>query len=114
MNLGIKIAAFIITAGLVGAVSIYIGLFVLVALNGFSESDGGPGILLYLVWAFLGVIISGVLSVLAVYYLAEKKEFNIIVSGLISIVIFIIFGVLFNIVGGIAGVLFADALRRFS
>jgi hypothetical protein len=106
-----KIATFLITALINAAVSFVMFFMLLLAMNGFHESDALPGLLLYIVWGLLSAIITGVLGILLANYLATKKSLNKIAATVISTVIFIIVGGVSVAVSFFAAVLLASAMR---
>ena len=77
MNIAVKIIIFIITSGIVGAASIFMFGFMIVAMNGFQENDALYGIYLFMVWAVVVSVLTGVLGVVAAHFLAEKKIFTL-------------------------------------
>ena len=106
-----KITALLMTAILNGVIGAGLAFFLLIAMNGFSESQAMPGLILFIIWVVLTSIITGVLSFLTTKYLINKKFLSAIVSGLIAVVIFVIIGGIFNIIGSFGAILVATALR---
>ena len=106
-----KIATLLITAIVNGIIGVILFFFLLIAMNGFSERQASPGLILFIVWVVLTLIIAGVLSFLTVKYLIAKKSLSAIVSALISMAIFVIVGGISNVVGLLATILLATALR---
>ena len=105
-----KIAAFFITLLINIAAGVAIFFFMLVALNGFSESDASYGLGTYIA---LAVIVSFSMSAGAtlVAHLFLKRKFHGAAACLIAVGIFSVGGVALKIVCGIVGVLIADYVR---
>ncbi|HEX8248666.1 MAG TPA: hypothetical protein VF599_10870 [Pyrinomonadaceae bacterium] len=106
-----KIATFLITALANAGISFVMFFMLLLAMNGFHESDATPGLLLYIVWGLLSAVITGVLGILLVNYLAVKKSLNKIAATAICSLIFIIVGGVSVAVSFFAAVLLASAMR---
>jgi hypothetical protein len=106
-----KITTFLIIA-LVNAGLGFVSFFMLLlAMNGFHENDAMPGLLLFIVWGLLSAIVTGVLGILLVNYLAVKKSMNKIGSAVLSIVIFVGVGGVSTVVSFFAAVFLASAMR---
>ena len=110
-----KIAAKIVTFLLTLLVNSGIGFFMFGALilgmNGFpSAKSAEPGIILYTVWAIVSTIIVSVLSVIAVYFLDDKKRVNSWLAALISFLAFSVTGGISIVIGWAAGLMFASYL----
>jgi len=107
----IKATTFLVTALInigIGAVLFFI---LIISLNGFTEEQAAPGLILFIVWALLCSLVAGILSFLSVKYLIENKSFNSLLAALSAIAIFIIIGALVNFVGIIAAVILTSAMR---
>ena len=68
-----KVAAFLITLLgniLIGAILFF---FLLLALNGFSEKQATPAIILYIIWALIFSILSAGLSVWTLIFLVNNQ-----------------------------------------
>lgn len=111
MNIAVKITTFIITSGIVGLISFFLFGFMIIAMNGYTEADASYGIYLFMIWAFLGSLLAGILGVAAAHFLEKKKNLHIAVAGLISTVAFVIIGIIINFVGVIAGIATAEIVR---
>ena len=106
-----KIATLLMTAILNGIIGAILFFFLLIAMNGFSERQATPVLILFIVWIFLTSVITGVLSFLTTKYLINKKSLSAIVSGLMAVVMFVIGGGVLNIIGFFGAILLATALR---
>jgi hypothetical protein len=106
-----NIATLIITAILNGIIGAVVFFILLISMNGFSERQATPGLLLFIIWVVLTAIMAGVLSFLTVKYLIDKKSMGAIVAALMAVTIFTIIGGISNIVGMLAAILLATALR---
>ena len=79
------------------AISIYVGFFLLLGLNGFSDSQTTSGLVFFVFLVTFSGIFCGLLSVLIVYILSDKKSLNqylasliaVIVSGLVSLCVLV-------------------------
>lgn len=85
--------------------------FMIIAMNGFQESDAEWGIYLFTLWAAVGALFSAVSSYFGVSYLVNRKKINVYLAGLISILIFSVVGGIVNSVGVVAGLITAEVVR---
>lgn len=106
-----QILNFLVTAIINIGIACVLGIFLLIALNGFSESQANPGLILYIVWTLLTALITASLSVLAAKYLIGKKSFTPLGAIAISAPIFIVVGGIVSVVGIFASVILIEALR---
>ena len=105
-----KILAALITLLINIAIGVVIFFFMLLAMNGFSESDATYGLGAYIVLALLVSLSMSVLSVVVVHGLM-KRQFRGAVAALIAIPIFSIVGAGLKIVCSIIGVSIAEYVR---
>ena len=105
-----KIAAFIITFLINVAIGVVIFFFMLIGMNGFSESDANYGLGTYILLALVVSILMSILAVVTVNLLM-KRNFGGAVAALISIPVFSIVGGGLKIVCSIIGLLIADYVR---
>ena len=61
------------------------GFFLLVALNGFSESDGLPGLITTLVCNIAGIIASAIMAWKLPRWLVERFNWNRILAVVVSV-----------------------------
>ena len=82
----------------------------LLAMNGFSESDASYGLITYIV---LGVLISLLMSTCAalLVHVLLKRGFSKIASGFIAIPIFSVLGGILKIGCSVIGVMVAEYVR---
>lgn len=106
-----QILNFFITAIINIGIACVLFIFLLIVLNGFSESQADPGLILYVAWALLTALIAATLSVLTAKYLIGKKSFKPFSAIAISSPIFIIVGGAASFVGIFAAVLLIETLR---
>jgi hypothetical protein len=106
-----KIATFLITALVNAGLSFVMFFMLMLSMNGFHENQAMPGLLLFIVWGLLSAIITGILSFLLANYLATKKALAKIWAALISMTIFILVGGVSTVVGFLAAIFLASALR---
>ncbi|MDI1243227.1 MAG: hypothetical protein PSX80_15035 [bacterium] len=105
-----KILAFLITLILNIAIGIAVFFFMLIAMNGFSESDANYGLVTFIVLAVLVSSLMALLAAAAVGLLA-KRGFKTVTASLIGIGSFTILGLVLKAVCSIIGVLIADFVR---
>ncbi len=111
MNLAVKIAVFLVTGGIVGAISFFLFAFMLLAMNGYSESDAEYGLVLFVIWAVVVTVVAGVFAVLGAHLLEKRHQFHFATSALISCVIFIVIGSVANCIGVGCGILVSEIVR---
>jgi len=106
-----KVVIFLITAlGNIG-IGIMLFFFLLLALNGYSEKQAKPGLILFIIWVSLFAAVAAVCAVLSANFLTTKKSLNWIAASLVSILIFVVIGAILNFVGMVAAVILTEALR---
>jgi uncharacterized membrane protein len=109
-HMAAKLAALFITLLINITVGAAIFAFMLLAMNGYSESDATWGLATFLV---LGIVVT--LSMSAAAYLAVqsmiKRNFNAAVSALIAIPIFSVTGAGLKIVCSFIGVSISEYIR---
>ena len=105
-----KISAFIVTLLINVAFAIVILLGMIVAMNGFSESDATWGLGSFIVLAFFVAILA---SVGAVFLTATllKKQIGPVISAITAIAVFSIAGVILEIVCSLLGIGVAEFVR---
>jgi len=105
-----KIATLLTTFVLNLAVGAVILLFLLVAMNGFSESDATWGLGVFVVLALL-VSLSASVGAFFLTGTLIKRNFGQVASALIAVPIFSIVGIGLEIVCALAGVGVAEYVR---
>lgn len=105
-----KIVAFIITLLANVAIGVAVFFSMLVAMNGFSESDANYGFGAYIPLALLVSLAMSAAAAFAVHLLM-KREFRGSIAALIAVPVFSVIGGGLKIVCGIIGVLIADFVR---
>jgi O-antigen/teichoic acid export membrane protein len=108
--MGAKIAALLVTltAGLAGGVAIL--FFMLVAMNGYSESDATWGLGIYILLALVASVSMGFVAFFVTGRLI-KREFSSVIASLITIAIFSLVGFGLEIVSSLIGVGIAEFVR---
>lgn len=106
-----KIATFLITALANACIGLFMFFALIMSLNGFSESQAMPGLVLFIIWSVIFTIITGVLGILLANYLATKQSMNKFVAALVSILAFILVGGVISVVGFFAAVFLVSAMR---
>lgn len=105
-----KIAAFFITLLVNVVIGVVVFFFMLLAMNGFHESDATYGFVTYIVLALLVSLTMSAGASFAVHVLL-RREFRGWVSALIAIPIFSVIGGVLKIACSFIGVLVADYVR---
>lgn len=105
-----KIIAALITliANIAGGVVFF--FFLLIAMNGLSESDANWGFGAYIILAIIVTLLMSTGAFLLVPFL-QKKQFSGVVSALIAIPVFSIVGVGLKFVCCLIGIGIADYVR---
>jgi hypothetical protein len=105
-----KLAALLVTLLINIAVGVAIFFFMLLAMNGYSESDAMWGLGVYIV---LGLTVSVTASAGAFFtvQLLIKRKFNQALSALIAVPIFSVIGAGLKIVCSFIGVLTSEYVR---
>ena len=105
-----KLIAAIVT-GLVNlAAGIMVFFFMLLAMNGFSESDANYGIVTYMILGVSATILMAVSAVLTVHLLL-KRNWGAAGSAILAIVVFSALGAGLKVISSIIGLLVADFVR---
>lgn len=105
-----KIIAFIVTLLINTASAIIILFGMLVAMNGFSESDATWGLGVYIVIAFAAAILMGAAAVFFAGLLL-KRQLHAAVSAILAILGFSVAGVAIDIVASLIGIGVAEYVR---
>lgn len=105
-----KIVASILTLILSLAAGTVVLLFLLLAMNGYSESDAMWGLGVYAALAIAASIVMGFGAFLTAGFL-QKKQFGAVASVLIPVILFSIIGVLADTLCGLIGVGVAEFVR---
>jgi hypothetical protein len=106
----VKLASFFLTLLINIAVGVVIFFFMLLAMNGFSETDAEYGLAAYIILALLVSLVMSVGAALTVPFLM-KRQFHSAIAVLIIVPAFSIAGALLKIACSIIGVLIADYVR---
>ncbi len=107
----IKIIAALITVAVNAGAAVVIFLFMLLAMNGFHESDAGWGLGAYIAIAAGVTLLMGI-SAFAGVHLLTKRGFSRGLAVIISIAACSIVGVIAEVVSSVGGVAIADFVRR--
>ncbi len=105
-----KIIAFVITLLTNVAIGVVVFFLMLLAMNGFSESDANYGLATYIALALLVSFAMSTAASLSVHLLM-RREFRGWVAGLIAVPVFSIIGGGLKVVCSIIGILIADYVR---
>jgi hypothetical protein len=105
-----KIIAFVITLLANVAIGVAVFFFMLLAMNGFSESDATYGFVAYIA---LALVVSLAMSAAAAFavHLLMKRDFRGSIAALIAVPVFSVVGGGLKIGCSIIGVLVADYVR---
>ncbi|CAN5363423.1 hypothetical protein BH20ACI2_BH20ACI2_08230 [soil metagenome] len=82
----------------------------LMAMNGYSESDAMWGLGAYIALAFLITLGMSILAAFSVKRLQDRK-FNTVVAVLVTVAAFSFVGTLLNVICGFVGVIAAEIIR---
>ena len=105
-----KMIAAILTFLLNASAGVVLFFFLLLSMNGFSESDANYGFGAYIALAVLVTLAMSALAALGVHLL-QRKNFGGVAAVLLSVLLFSIAGSLLKIACAVAGVLVADFVR---
>ena len=105
-----KIITFFITLAINICIGAAVFFFMIIAMNGFSESDATYGIVTYIVLALIVSLVMSLAAALTVAILMKRK-FGGVSSSFIAIPIFSVIGAALKMVCSIIGVLVADYVR---
>lgn len=109
--MGAKIAAFLLTTITCLAAAVFLFFAMLLAMNGYSESDGLWGIGAFAILAVLTALLSGGGAVLMTNRLMAK-QFGTASSLLIAVPVFSIIGSILEVLCSIIGLLVAEFVRK--
>ena len=107
-----KVAAAIANVLVQIAAALFVGFMLLIGLNGYSEQQATPGLLLYIILALASALGVGAASFWTIARLAEKTSLGNFGAAAIAFVIYIIVGVTVLIVTAFAAVILIEALRK--
>lgn len=110
-EMNVKIVAAIITFVLSIAICVVIFAVMLVAMNGFSESDANWGILLYLILALMTTVLMSVGAAIFAGRLG-KRSIHVAIIVLSSSSVFTLIGAVLLSLSALAGIVAADIVRR--
>ena len=105
-----KIIAFLVTLVINIAAGVVVFFFMLLGMNGFSESDANYGLGTYIVLA-AAVSLLMATGAAGLVHILSKRKFRGIVSALIAIPVFSVAGAGLKIVCSIVGIFVADYVR---
>ena len=108
--MGTKIATFIITLLINIVIGVVVFFFMIIAMNGFSESDANYGLGAYIV---LAIMVSLLMAAAAAFttHLLMKRAFRGWTAALIAVPVFSMIGGALKFVCSIIGLLIADYVR---
>lgn len=105
-----KIISAVITLVLNVSAGVVVFSMMLLAMNGFSESDANYGLGTYIILAILVSLLMASLAA-ATVHLLMKRNFRSVSASLIGIGSFTVVGIVLKVVCSIIGVLVADFVR---
>jgi len=107
----IRIIAFTFTA-LIQLASAAVGfLILLLAMNGYSESQAEPGLILYIALGLGSSLVLGLASAFLVKRLAERRSWGSLAAAVISVFGSSILGVLIIVVSFFAAIMLTELMR---
>ncbi|HLA94279.1 MAG TPA: hypothetical protein VK612_01065 [Pyrinomonadaceae bacterium] len=105
-----KIIAFFLTMLINIVADVAVFFVMLMAMNGYGESDAIYGIVSYIALAVIvTLLMSSAAAILA--HILIKLEFGSFVSALIAVIVFSVTGVVLKIVCGLIGIGIAEFVR---
>ena len=107
----LKAATFLITTLINIGVGAALFFILIISLNGFTEDQSAPGLILFIVWALLCSLAAGIFGFLSAKFLTEKKSYNAWLAALSAIAVFVIIGTIANFFGVIVVVFLTSAMR---
>jgi hypothetical protein len=107
-----KITVFILNTLIQFGIVSFCFIMLLVALNGYHESQANPGIYLYIILSFISVLAIGAGSVLAAHWLVARFSFGKFAAAAIAVPSFVFVGVGFVFVSIIAAIILIEVLRK--
>ncbi len=105
-----KIIALVTTLLINIAAGVVIFFFMILAMNGFSESDANYGLATYVVLAVIVSLTMGTFAVLVVHLLM-KRQYRGWTSALVAVPIFSVVGGALKLVSCFVGLMVADYVR---
>jgi hypothetical protein len=105
-----KIISAVITLVLNVSAGVVVFFMMLLAMNGFSESDANYGLGTYIILAILVSLLMASLAA-ATVHLLMTRNFRSVSASLIGIGSFTVMGIVLKVVCSIIGVLVADFVR---
>jgi hypothetical protein len=108
--LSAKITAFFITLVINVAIGVVVFFFLLLALNGYSESDATYGIVVYIALALIVSLTMSACASLTTHVLLKRK-FRVLAAVAISSAAFSIVGIGLKIVCCVVGVMISEFVR---
>lgn len=106
-----KAIPFLITGLINLGVGVFLFFFLLLGLNGFSEKQAEPGLILFIVWVLLAYLTAAVLSVVLTNFFTTQKSMNFWLAAFLSTFIFAVIGAILNVVGWLVALFVTSALR---
>jgi hypothetical protein len=106
-----KAIPFIITGLMNVGIGVALFFLLLLGLNGFTGKQAEPGLILFIVWVLLVSLLSAISSVVLTNYFVSKKSMNFWLAALLSVLIFVAAGAVFNWVGWFVSILVTSAMR---
>lgn len=105
-----KIIAFLVTLILNIAIGIAVFFFLLLAMNGFSESDANYGFITYISFALIvSLLMSSSAAILT--SILQKRKFSGVTSALMAIVVFVVVGAVLKSGCALIGIGAAELVR---
>lgn len=106
-----KTAVFLFTATVNLGIGIILLFLLIIGLNGYSERQSTPGLILFIVWIFIFSFITAAFSFFTASFLNKKKSFSPFAAALISIIGFVLVGVVLDFIGIFAAIGLIEVLR---
>jgi len=106
-----KIITPVITILVSIAVAVVLFFMLMLGLNGFHGTDGGRGLFAFAAWGVFTALLLGLLSLLSVNFLINRKQKSAMFAALVVVPVFAVVGVAMNFVCLIIGIAVAEISR---
>lgn len=106
-----KIIACLLTLGTNVGAGVVILFMMLIAMNGFSESDATWGLGAFILLAIIISALMGIASILLVHIL-QKKKYSSVVTAIIAVAVCSVVGIVAEVISGLICIGIADFVRR--
>lgn len=107
-----KIIVFVLNALIQLAAAAFGFLILIISMNGYSESQATPGIILYIVWSIVSALLLGATGIYGVKFLLAKTSLGNFSASAITVLSLAIAGIVALVIGFFAAIILTEALRK--